>query len=339
MTLKDRIAALAALGRYIRERPEHLDAYVQRSAHHNPWFTPENQWRMLEHIASAYLDEDLLHAWAEQHGIGDREPKAMVGIVMAGNIPLVGFHDWLSVLLAGFTAQIKLSDKDPYVLTHLVQKLKEFNAEFGERSSFVDRLQGYDAVIATGSDNTGRYFREYFKDVPHIIRGNRSSVAVLHGSETEEELRLLSDDVFAFFGLGCRSVSKVYVPEHYAIEAFLDALHEHRQLANHSKWKNNYDYNYALYTVNRQPFLMTGAMLLREAPELQSRLATLHYERYQSKEELASHLNAMQLQLQQVVSKEPLPGIETVLPGAGQRPGLDDWADGIDIVSWLKNLN
>ena len=341
--------AFVQLGHYIRSRLELLGAYVHRTAHHNAWFTPENQWRMLDAIAEDYLAEEKLRAWAAQYGIGEGAVaktahgaadggarRKTVGLVMAGNLPLVGFHDWLSVLVAGYDAQVKLSERDPYLLPHLAKQLGVIEPALADRTRFVERLKGFDAVIATGSNNTSRYFRQYFGKYPHIIRGNRTSVAVLHGDETTEELRALADDIFAYFGQGCRSVGKVYVPEGYAFEPLLDVLHEHKALANYSKWKNNFDYNYALLSINKEPFLMTGSLLVVEREELHSRLATLHYERYRDLADLAIELHGVREQLQQVVSAREMPGWEVVAPGAGQRPGLGDWADGVDVMGFLR---
>ncbi len=338
MTLKDRIEAFGQLGDYIMSRPELLDAYVQRTAHHNAWFTPDNQWRMLDAIAADYLDREHLMAWLRDYDMANAPSGKTVGLVMAGNLPLVGFHDWLSVLIGGHSAQVKLSSQDAYLLPHLVKQLEEIDPAFVGKTSFVERLKDFDAVIATGSDNSSRYFREYFGKYPHIIRGNRTSVAVLHGDETSDELAALADDVFAYFGMGCRSVGKVYVPQDYELTPLLDALHEHKLLANHSKWKNNFDYNYALLAINREPFLMTGAMLVIENRALHSRLATLHYERYADLADLAIHLHEVRGEVQQVVSARKVPGIATTSPGSGQRPGLSDYADGVDVLGWLGDL-
>ena len=336
LPLNARLDALAELGAYIRSEPELLAAYVQRTAHHNAWFTLDNQWRMLRAIAGEYLDREKLSAWATPYDLDSSAEAATVGLVLAGNLPLVGFHDWLSVLVAGHRAQVKLSDKDPYLLPHLAKRLAEIEPALAERTAFVDRLRDFDAVIATGSDNTSRYFERYFGKYPHIIRGNRVSVAVVHGKESAAELAALADDAFAYFGLGCRSVGKVYVPRDYDLQPLLDALHEHRRLANHSKWKNNFDYNFALLTINKEPFLATGAMLVREDEALHSRLATLHYERYGDLADLAIDLHGVRDQLQAVVSAREVPGVATVRPGQAQRPGLGDWADGVDVLGWLR---
>lgn len=330
--------AFVQLGHYIRSRPEHLDAYVQRTAHHNAWFTPENQWRMLVAIAEDYLAEDKLRAWVAAYAkTGSGADPKTVGLVMAGNLPLVGFHDWLAVLVSGHRALVKLSDKDPYLLPHLAKKLEEFGVGEGV-TRFAERLKDFDAVIATGSNNTARYFRQYFEKYPHIIRGNRTSVAVLHSDETTDELRALADDIFAYFGQGCRSVGKVYVPADYVLDPLLDVLHEHKGLANHSKWKNNFDYNYALFAINKEPFLMTGSLILVEREELHSRLATLHYERYDDLANVAIALHEQRDQLQQVVSAREVPGAAVTAPGAGQRPGLMDYADGVDVMAFLQGL-
>ena len=337
-TLSSRLDALAKLGQYIKSKPELLDAYVQRSSHHNGWFTIENQWRMLDTISEDYLDRTNLEAWATSYpdlGVGSSKK---VGLVLAGNIPLVGFHDWLSVLASGNEALVKLSDKDPFVLPHLVQELEKIDPSFVGKTRFVERLKDYEAVIATGSDNTARYFKQYFGHVPHIIRGNRTSVAVIHGNETEEELRGVADDVFAYFGLGCRSVGKIYVPKDYVFEPLLELLHEYKQFANHTKWKNNFDYNYAMLTINKEQFLGTGSIMLIEAKDLHSRLATLHYEQYTDLADVAIDLNAIQDKLQAIVSACPIADLKVVAPGAGQRPSLSDYADGVDVMAFLSGI-
>ncbi|MFK8057183.1 MAG: acyl-CoA reductase [Saprospiraceae bacterium] len=336
--LSNRLDALAKLGDYIRSKPELLDAYVQRSSHHNGWFTTENQWRMLDTISEDYLDRSNLEAWANAYAISDTVSSKSVGLVLAGNIPLVGFHDWLSVMVAGTSALVKLSDKDPYVLPHLVEQLEKIDPSFVGKTRFVERLKDYHAVIATGSDNTARYFKQYFGHVPHIIRGNRTSIAVVHGNETEEELRGLADDVFAYFGLGCRSVGKIYVPSGYVFEPLLEILHEYKRFANHTKWKNNFDYNYAMLTINREAFLGTGSILLLEAPSLHSRLATLHYEQYEDLANVAIDLSGMEDALQAIVSAASVGALEVSAPGTGQRPGLSEYADGVDVMAFLTGL-
>ena len=338
LDLHRRLAALAELGDYIRAEPELLGAYVQRSSHHNAWFTPDNQWAMLRAIADDYLAVDKLAAWAGEYELADAATDLRVGLVLAGNIPLVGFHDWLSVQVAGHRALVKLSDRDPYLLPHLTQRLERIEQAFSGRTRFAERLSDYDAVIATGSDNTARYFRQYFGHVPHVIRGNRTSVAILHGGESKDELAALARDVFAYFGLGCRSVGKLYVPRGYDFDPLLEALHAHKQLANHTKWKNNYDYNFAMYTINKEPFLMTGPVLLREAEELHARLATLHYQYYDDLADLAIDLHGLRDRLQAVVSARDAPGVATVAPGQAQRPALGDYADGVDTLAFLSGL-
>jgi len=337
-SLHHRLNALSKLGDYIRSKHELLDAYVQRSSHHNGWFTIENQWRMLDAIAADYLDLEKLEKWVSLNTFEKSKAGKKVGLVLAGNIPLVGFHDWLSVLASGNEAQVKLSDKDPFVLPHLAQQLEKIDPSFVGKTRFVERLKDYDAVIATGSDNTTRYFKQYFGHVPHIIRGNRTSVAVIHGSENEEELRGLADDVFAYFGLGCRSVGKIYVPQGYVFEPLLEILHEYKRFANHTKWKNNFDYNYAMLTINKEKFLGTGSILVLEAPSLYSRLATLHYEQYDDVANVAIDLNARENDVQAIVSSKPVGALMVSAPGTGQRPRLQDYADGVDVMSFLSGL-
>ncbi len=339
LSVAQRRAAFVGLGDYIRAKPELLDAYVQRTAHRNGWFTPENQWRMLDAIAADYLSEGALDEWLANYDVPDSVAGTTVGIVMAGNIPLVGFHDWLCVLIAGAKAQVKLSEKDLFMLPHLAQQLQKIESGFTGRTQFVDRLKDFDAVIATGSNNTARYFEQYFGKYPHIIRRNRTSVAVLHGDESTEDLSRLAEDVFAYFGMGCRSVGKLYAPGGYDFDPLLAALHEHKAVALNSKWKNNFDYNYALYIINKNPFLATGSVLLREDKELHSRLGTLHYEYYNDTADLAIDLHSVMKELQVTVSVRDIPGVSTKLPGEAQRPALDDYADDVDTLGFLIAQN
>ncbi len=335
MLLQDRINALIELGRLLREPDEYLEAVMHRSHYHNQWFTMENQRLAVGAIAAHLLDPVKLRTWAGQYDIPEDQLPKTVGLVMAGNIPLVGWHDVQCVFISGCKARIKLSEKDQYLLPYLLKLLERIDARTAAYFEIVPQLRGFDAVIATGSNNTSRYFETYFAAWPHIIRRNRNAVAVLDGTETHEELLALGDDIFRFFGLGCRNVAKIYVPEGYDFQPLLETLHEFRQIVLHDKYKHNYDYNFALFALNKTPFLMAGSILLTENTAFQSRIATLHYARYSDIRQLEAELAAHQEAIQCIVCRDGLLGLPTVPFGKAQEPELWDYADGVDTMRFL----
>lgn len=340
MTLNERLDLLAELGHYLRELPDvELQTAVRQSHIENQWFTEDNQWQALRAIADAMLDREQLETWAAQYPIGRHQhPQKTIGLIMAGNIPLVGFHDWLCVFVAGEQAKVKLSEKDRRLLPHLVRKMAEWAYESWEYTEFVpdgEPLRGFDAVIATGSNNTARYFEQYFAQYPHIIRRNRNAVAALSGAESMADLYALGRDVFSYFGLGCRNVSKLYVPHGYQFDALLEALHEYRDLVLHNKYKNNFDYNFTLLILNNIPHHSNGCVLLHESPSLSSRIASLHYEYYGEMNELNDLLAARREEIQCVVSNLKLRDFQVLPFGKTQEPGLSDYPDGVDVMRFL----
>lgn len=335
MTLKERIEVLVQLGDHLRQTSEYREAVIHRAFHHNQWFTKENQRLAIQAIAEQFLDRAKLEAWLSDYSIPERTEPKQIGLVLAGNLPLVGFHDVLCVFVAGHYAQIKLSDKDPYLLPYLVRELKAIDERTEPYFTFVQHLKKMDAVIATGSNNSARYFEAYFGKYPHIIRRNRNAVAVLTGEETPAELHRLGEDVFRYFGLGCRNVSKIYVPRGYDFTPLLEALHEFRDIANHHKYKNNFDYNYALMMLNKVEYLANGCIILTENESLQSHIAGLYFEYYDDLAEVADLLQQREEEIQCVVSQASLPGVETIAFGEAQSPGLGDYADGVDTLAHL----
>ena len=340
MLLHDRINLLAELGHYIRSGgDETLEIAIRQPYLENSWFTEENTRNALHSIAVEFLDAEKLTAWAAKYSIRDLDYSAKtIGLVMAGNIPLVGFHDWLCVFIAGYRAKVKLSEKDKYLLPALIKKMGEWqhsSSAYTECLLENDRLSGFDAVIATGSNNTARYFEQYFAKYPHIIRRNRNAIAVLSGLETQEEMIALGLDIFSFFGLGCRSVSKLYVPHGYQFDALLEALHEYRELANHNKYKNNFDYNFTLFILNQMPHLNNGCLLLREDPSLQARIASVHYEYYDDLFELDALLAEKSAEIQCVVGHIKLNNFNVLPFGKSQQPTLMDYPDGVDVMQFL----
>lgn len=337
MTLEDRIRALETLGHHLLGKDEYLEAIVKRTAFHNGWFTEAHQQQALNAIARDFLDREKLERWLSAYGIEDGAPKT-VGLVFAGNIPLVGFHDWLCVFAAGHRAQVKLSEKDPYLFPYLMRVLEKIDHRSASLTQIVDRLDSFDAVIATGSNNSARYFEAYFGAYPHIIRKNRNGVGVLTGAESREELMSLGKDIFQYYGLGCRNVSKLYVPEQYDFDPLLEVLYEYREVVRNNKYKNNFDYNYALYVLNRLPFKANGCILLTKDTALQSRIACLHYEPYAEVQTVAHSIAAHQEAIQCIVAQPGLLEQPTFDFGQAQQPQLWDYADGEDTLEFLSCL-
>lgn len=298
----------------------------------NKWFLPANSLRSLKAIAS-WLERSALNNWASANpSLRTDQPPYKVGIVMAGNIPAVGFHDLLCVLLCGHHAYVRYSSEDNVLLPFLLHLLRSVEPGFAERIMEVPKVSGVDAVIATGSNNTARYFDYYFSAIPHIIRRNRHAVAVIGGDETEAELQALGDDIFSYFGLGCRNVSKIYVPENYSFDRFFPAMEHYAALMQHNKYMNNYDYHRALFLLNSQAFLTNNFLILREHDSIHTPVSVVHYERYSSKASLDSALAAHQEEIQCIVGHNYLPF------GTAQQPGLADYADGVDTLRFLLNL-
>ncbi|MBB4078274.1 hypothetical protein GGR28_000875 [Lewinella aquimaris] len=338
MTLDDRISILLRLARHLNsDEDEFLTALMKRTEFNNNWLTLANQQRALRAVIDEFLQENKLREWLSDYPIAAPAfpPKKTVGLVLAGNIPLVGLHDVFSVFLAGHRAQIKLSSKDPYVLPYLLQLLAKYDARVEAYFTIAEHLHGFDAIVATGSNNSSRYFEAYFGKYPHIIRRNRNAVAVLTGHETEEELERLGDDVFAYFGLGCRNVSKIYVPRGYDFDPLLEHFHEWKGYQNHVKWKNNFDYNFALLTLNKEPFYHNGAIILRESEQLASHISGLYFSYYNSLGAVTQELRERESELQLVVARPGLLDVPTFDFGQAQRPGLGDYADGVDTMAFL----
>lgn len=335
-----RFKALVQLGEQVRaDEDGFLAATIKRTAMHNPWFTEENQRQAIDAITEQMLNPDKLRAWWDKYAITEPVQQHRIGLVLAGNLPLVGFHDVLCVFASGHQAVIKLSEKDPYLLPAMLRSLKQVAPDAEQYFSTVEKLSDFDAVIATGSNNSARYFEAYFGRYPHIIRRNRNGIAVLTGEESPEELLALGRDVFDYFGLGCRNVAKLYLPEGYQFEPLLEALHQYRTIVNHTKYKNNFDYNYALYVLNKVAYQANGCVILTENPSLQSPISCLHYEYYSDLAALEANLQQKQDQIQLVVSKHDFSGVPVFPFGEAQQPALDDYADGVDTMAFLLTLS
>ena len=314
---------------------ESLDRSIALAGQRNGWFTRDNILFALEQW-SQVLTKQQLSKWVANYSFTTSHPKS-VAIIMAGNIPLVGFHDFLSVLLSGNKAICKLSSNDTVLLPFLANLLSNYEPSLVKHIEFVKgKLENYDVVIATGSNNTSRYFEYYFGNKPNIIRKNRTSVAVLTGDETADQLKLLGIDVFKYYGLGCRNVSKLFVPRDYNFDAFFNAMYSHQDIIEHHKYANNYDYNKAVYLMSDFKILDNGFMILKEDSSMHSPISVLYYEHYDSIEELEKLLKEQQEYIQCVVSQIGI-GNEVAF-GQTQRPKLDDYADGVDTLQFLITL-
>lgn len=307
---------------------------IDMAVHYNGWFTKENVLFSLEEWSKA-LSEENLEKWLKGYEFQGEEKT--IGLVMAGNVPLVGFHDFISVLISGHKVLIKLSSNDKKLLPILSDYLIAIDPDFSDKIEFTDgRMNDFDAIIATGSNNTARYFEYYFRNKPSIIRKNRNSIAVLTGKETQEELKLLGEDIFRYFGLGCRNVSKIYVPLEYNFDTFFNAMLPWAHLMNHAKYANNYDYNKAVYLMSNFKLLDNGFLILKEDSGFGSPIATLFYESYANKDSLIKTLEADRENLQCVVSQDLIES--EVSFGQTQHPQLWDYADNVDTLAFLNKL-
>ena len=331
MNLRQRITLLTKLGDYLRENSAEWQAAKQRAAEANAWFAPEFTDLACANITRCFLQENLLTDWAKKYAVPDEQnaPK-LVGFVMAGNIPLVGFHDFLCAFVSGHRQLIKLSSKDNVLLPFLINKLTAWNADVASVVAFSDMLRHCDAYIATGSNNSGRYFEYYFGKYPSIIRKNRTSVAVLSGAESSEELHLLCDDMMLYFGLGCRNVTKLFVPKNYDFTPLLNALKRYNYFLDFHKYKHNFDYQLALLQMNSRFYMNSGAVIFSENESLFSPISVAHYGFYEDEKELSFLKNNEGVQC--IIGRQYLPF------GTAQQPALNDYADGVDTMRFLINL-
>ncbi len=329
LDLQRRIDLLSNLGTWMQLNDSSWLLAQENAMHANAWFTKEHITFAIDNIISCFLQKEKLTEWTKPYTL-PAQPKT-VGIVMAGNIPLVGFHDFVCGFISGHYLRLKLSSKDDILLPFLLGKLGEWEPEVLEQVKIEERLNGCDAYIATGSNNTSRYFQQYFGHVPNIIRKNRTSVAIIDGTETEEELGNLADDVYLFYGLGCRNVTQVCVPEEYNFEPMLKAFNKHNSYADLNKYKNNYDYHLALYLLNRVSYMSNESLLIVENKLPFSAVSVLHYKYYTNLAEIKQELTSS-ADIQAIIGHGFIPF------GDAQKPALADYADGVDTMQFLCAL-
>ena len=342
MSRENQISGLHKLSLYIKnflasntpdlhENDDEFNAVLRKSEIENPWFTIENQKFALKQWANL-LTEQNLNQWLSQY----KTPllSKRVGLILAGNIPMVGFHDVISVILSNHIPVIKLSSKDKRLLPFLLTKWNELS-DGNVHYEIVEKLENFDAVIATGSNNTARYLEYYFKESLSIIRKNRTSVAVLKGDETDGELQLLAEDIFRYYGLGCRNVTRMFIPEDFVIDRIFENFLNFKEVINHNKYANNYEYNRAVYLLNQEKFWDNNFVMLKEDEALFSPLSVINFSRYSTLDEVRDFIKANEENIQAVVAKPEL-GFESIGLGEAQNPGLDTYADHVDTMKFLE---
>ncbi|WP_299335177.1 acyl-CoA reductase [uncultured Psychroserpens sp.] len=352
MDLQQRINAFVKLGEFLsqfstdgitkKDHINHNDLFFDGFKHqmklaeeHNGWFTKENILFALNGWSNQ-LTESNLNNWLSKYKFDIEQPK-VIAIIMAGNIPLVGFHDFLSVLISGHKVLVKQSSNDKHLLPFLAKYLEHVAPEFKDRIVFTEgKLDNFDAVIATGSDNTARYFEYYFKNKPSIIRKNRNSIAILKGNETHEQLKALSEDIFRYYGLGCRNVSKLFVPTDYNFDSFFKAMYDWNPVINQAKYANNYDYNKAVYLMSEFDMLENGFLMIKEDESFSSPIATVFYEHYSSEDNLKKVLHDKKDKIQCIVANDF--SENEIKFGQTQLPNLWDYADDVDTISFSLTI-
>ncbi|MCX6325306.1 MAG: acyl-CoA reductase [Bacteroidia bacterium] len=338
MKLEERIKSFAVFGEILQHTlngrsgsySDQLNNLIDNQYKLNPWFTPGNVRTAVKAIADELTVENLIKWTSVYPELKEHLNPVRVGVIMAGNLPLVGFHDFLSVLISGNNLIAKTSSKDSELLIHVSNILCEINPGFKNRIEFTDKtIKGFDVVIATGSNNSSRYFEYYFGKYPNIIRKNRNSIAILEGDESEADIEALGSDIFSYFGLGCRNVSKIYLPDGYDFSVLDKCWKSFSGCINHQKYANNYDFNKAVYLVNKETFYDTGYLLLKQETGLSSPVSVLNYEYYDSQTALKQQTKLLKEKIQCVVGKNTIPF------GKAQSPHLWDYADGIDTIGFL----
>jgi len=331
MNLHTRINLLHGLGDYLLKENEELQEVQQRAWVENKWFIPDYISLSGKSIAKEMLRTNILEDVAQQYQIPDHQKQTKtIGLVMAGNIPFVGLQDMICVFLSGHKLKIKVSSKDTLLVKHLVHYLTSINPEVAEWITIHEMLKECDAYIATGSDNSARYFEYYFGKYPHIIRKNRTSIAILEGTETKEDLENLADDIQLYFGLGCRNVTQIWVPEAYDFVPLLGALRKYNHYKDHDKYKNNFDYQLTIAIMNNRFYMSNDSIVLIENESPFSPISQLHYQYYTDHTEVKKKIDENKIQC--ILGKGFIPF------GKAQQPSLNDFPDGVDTLDFLKKL-
>ena len=340
--IDQRIEALSSLARWMKSHPNELELARLKSEKENPWFTEREVHNALAGISDFMLEPQKLNHWLMRYRIANTNPKH-VGIILAGNIPAVGFHDVLCAYISGHVTQVKLSQKDKYLIPALFEKLNSFDPNALRQIKFVDKLHQVDALIATGTNNSSRYFNYYFKDIPRLIRKNRNSIALIDSKVRDEQIAQLGRDVFDYYGLGCRSVSQILVSKDFDTNRLFDQWDSYQFVMDNTKYENNFKYNYAISMMNRESFKTNDFLIMKESEDIASRISCVHIHRYSSDEEVVKYCNRKAEEIQIVVSNQMNLNSKIQSPvvpiGHGQQPGPEDYADGVDTMKFLIELS
>lgn len=305
MELAQRLDMLVQLQAYMLGNDAQWQAAKENAYEKNGWFIPQFIELSIKNIATHLLSRAGLQQWASKYNIPNQRSPLTVGIVMPGNLPLAGFYDFLCTFVAGHRQRIKLSTNDDVLLKHLVAQMGSWNAAVHELVMFDDMLKGCDAYITTGKQNI-ESLKKYLSKYPHIIHRTGSAVAILYGHETRQQLELLADDVFQYFGQGCLNITKLYVPREYDFIPLLKVFDKYGFLIDHNKYKNNYDYQLALLILNKGFYMTNGSILLTESASISSPVARLHFEYYTDEKDVIDSLAD--------------PGLAQVIAGTNQAP-------------------
>lgn len=340
--IDQRIEALSSLAKWMKTHPDELELARLKSEKENPWFTEREVKNALAGISDFLLEPEKLHKWLMRYRIANANPKHL-GIILAGNIPAVGFHDILCAYISGHITQVKLSQKDKHIIPALIHQLNSFDPNALRQIKFVDKLHHLDALIATGTNNSSRYFNYYFKDIPRLIRKNRNSIALIDSTISDKEIKQLGRDVFDYYGLGCRSVSQILVPTDFDTNRLFDQWDSYQYVMDNTKYENNFKYNYAISMMNRELFKTNNFLIMKESEDIASRISCVHIHRYSSGDEVINYCNRKEEEIQIVVSNQMNFDVQIKSPlvaiGKGQQPGPEDYADGVDTMKFLIELS
>ena len=339
MNLSKRIEALVYLSGILQLKEEELTTNQQISKSKNSWFTLENSDRALQYMVSNFLQKDKLESWAQHYEVPEISPQKNIGIIMSGGSPLAGFHDFLCIFIAGHHAKIKLSADDKFLIPYCIKVMKSEFPEVENHFSFVERMTDFDAIIANGTRDSIKVFETYFSKYPNIIRKNKFGIAVLREIESKEDLAKFGEDIFHYFGLSSRSVSKIYIPDNYDFVPLMEATHEFNNIVLTNKYKNNFDFNYTLQIINKMDYKANGCIMIIEDKALQSRVAMLHYEVYKDENHLIELLENKSSEIQHIISNNTFTNFKNKKFGEANIIELNDYENGIDVMDFLKGLN
>ncbi len=338
MELKARLTVLIKLGAHLRQDDDYLNAVIHQTSHNNLWFTKANCKHAVSRIANDYLQEEALIDWSKDYFLDDNIGSSKLAIILSGRTPLENFHDVICSFLIGHKAQIILNEKDQFLLPYFIKLMDRFDDRSGNYLKVVNRLADFDAIICNATETNYNALSKYFEKTANIIRKRKYTVAVLDQTETEKELDGIANDIFTYFGLGTFNVSKLYLPLDFDFNPLMEKLHERKEIILHGKYKNNFDYNYSIYLLNKELIVANGCIILTENKNLHSRIAGLHYEFYENKKDLEQKLKHQKDEIEQIIGKNGFDDKPLKAFGEAFKQNLNTYAGGIDTMRFLLSL-